>query len=562
MARWKKYLRRGCLLAAGVLLAAGASFWILDRLYPFPMQSLEQLPSSVRLEGWDATALQIQLGSDEQWRRPVPLDAISLHLVAATIAVEDHRFYEHHGVDPLAILRAATQNVLGGEVISGASTISMQLVKMISAPAPRDWRTKAVEAFRALQLERLLTKQEIIEQYLNLAPYVGNHRGAESAALALFGKHAGDLSLDEATLLAGLPQAPTRYAPSLHAERALARRDRVLEAAVRAGQLSQSTALQAAAAPLILNSTERPKLAPHFSAMALGRRPGGGRSTLDAHFQQRAEELVARHARALPAGSDIAVCVIELESAAVRALVGSADPSDPLDGQVNGATAWRSPGSALKPFIYAAGFEAHVLDASSILEDSAIELAGWRPQNFDGDFSGRVSVQDALRRSLNIPAILAAKRAGLQRVIGVLESAGVKFRGQSARRAGLGLATGAAEVRLIDLTNAYATLGREGVFVRLRLFEDEARESRRVLSSETCAALHQILSSENRVPELSPEAPRFCWKTGTSSGFRDAWALGHDERYAIGVWVGHFSGAGDPAFVGAEAASPLLVDLF
>ncbi|MDF1839137.1 MAG: transglycosylase domain-containing protein, partial [Planctomycetota bacterium] len=424
---------------------------------------------------------------------------------------------------------------------------------------------KAIEAFRALQVERLLTKDEILERYLNLAPYVGNHRGVESASLELFAKHAADLSRPEAYLLAGLPQSPTRHNPRRHPESSRARRATVLAAAVNTGQLEASMATDIGQSNPRLESAPRPVLAPHFARLAFAERPGGGRTTLDSALQLRCENLVERHAARLPEGSDIALVAIDLETGAVRALIGSADPGDPIDGQVNGATAWRSPGSALKPFLYATAFEAHLATPETWIDDSPMELAGWSPQNFDGDFSGMVTATDALHRSLNIPAMRITKLAGLTRTIGVLESAGVRFRPGSAQAAGLALATGAAEVRLIDLTNAYATLGRNGQFKPWVLYADQAAEPASgptVLSPRTCESLHTILSTRHRIQAARPDAHHFCWKTGTSSGFRDAWSLGHDDHYAIGIWIGHFSGAPSPEFIGAQAATPLLVDFF
>jgi penicillin-binding protein 1C len=562
MSRSRKLL---CLTLAAALLvplAGVGSFHALDALYPFPEEQLRAAPASPRLESHERRTTFERLADDEQWRRPLPLAEISPWLIEATISVEDHRFRQHAGVDPLAIARAAAQNLLGGSVVSGASTITMQVVKLTSPPGPRTLRRKVVEAFRALQLERLRTKDEILELYLNLAPYGGNHCGIESGALAHFGKHAADLSLDEATLLAGLPQSPTRYAPARHPERALARRERVLEAAVRTGGLPPAQAARAGEASLQLAAAPRSELAPHFARLAFSRRAEGGRITLDTTLQQTVEALVSRHTLDLPEHADVSVCLIELESGALRCLVGSSDIDDPLDGEVNGATAWRSPGSALKPFVYAAAFEAHLLTSESVLSDTELELDGWTPKNFDEEFSGDVTVCEALRRSLNIPALRAARRAGLHRVGGVLESCGVRFRSGALDAAGLSLVTGGAEVRLLDLTNAYATLGRNGVFVELRVFEDEPLLERRTLSAATCAQLHAILDSRARLPEAREGAARFCWKTGTSSGSRDAWALGHDDRYAVGVWAGRFSGSGDPAFVGSAAAAPLLAEIF
>jgi penicillin-binding protein 1C len=561
---WRRWLRRSAWAAAGIPVLGLFTFLALDAAFPLPDELLKTPPSSPRLYASDISTLQVLLASDEQWRKPVPLAAISPALIEATIAVEDRRFREHLGVDPLAILRAAQQNATSGRTLSGASTITMQLVKMLSDRPARTLRNKAIEAFRAVQLERELSKDQILELYLNAAPYVGNHRGIESASLVLFGKHAADLSRPEAYLLAGLPQSPTAYNPTRHPERALARRAMVLAAAVESARLDPPAAERIAASELRLMSAPRPILAPHFARMAFDQRPSGGSTTLDSALQMRCEQLIERHAAQLPEGCDVALVVIELESGAVRALIGSADIHDPIDGQVNGATAWRSPGSALKPFLYATAFEANLATPETWIDDAPIELAGWSPQNFDGDFSGMVRATDALRRSLNIPAMRIAGLAGLTRCIGVLASAGVRFRPGAAQAAGLALATGAAEVRLIDLTNAYATLGRGGSYKPWILFEDADSDplGTPVLSSNTCQSLHNMLSTEQRFQPPRPDAHHFCWKTGTSSGFRDAWSLGYDNQHAVGIWIGNFSGTPDPAFVGSQAATPLLVDVF
>ncbi|MBL4771232.1 MAG: penicillin-binding protein 1C, partial [Planctomycetes bacterium] len=536
-----------------------------DALYPLPGELLAAPPKNPSLFARDVSPVQVLLASDEQWRKPVALHEISQTLIEATIAVEDQRFRQHVGVDPLAILRAVKQNALSGRTLSGASTLTMQLVKMQSRHLKRNLANKLNEAFRALQLERELSKDQILELYLNVAPYVGNHRGIESASLALFAKHAADLSQAEAYLLAGLPQSPTFYNPNRRPKNALARREMVLAAAVQTGQLDEEEARRISNTRLTFEDSPRSIVAPHFARLAFNARPAGGRTTLDTALQQRCEQIVQEHSARLPEGNDIALIVIELETGAVRALIGSADVLDPIDGQVNGATAWRSPGSALKPFLYAAAFEAGLATPKTQIDDSPMELAGWTPGNFEGDFSGSVSATDALRRSLNIPAMRIARLAGLTRTIGVLESSGVRFRPGTAQAAGLALATGAAEVRLIDLTNAYATLGRNGTFKPWVLFEDQTDTplaGNRVLSEKTCDHLHGMLSTRKRFEAARQNAHHFCWKTGTSSGFRDAWSLGHDDQYAVGIWVGNFSGTGHPAFVGSQAATPMLTDVF
>ncbi|MFT5199251.1 MAG: penicillin-binding protein 1C, partial [Planctomycetota bacterium] len=425
---WRRCLRRTAWAALGIPALGLLSFFALDVAYPLPDELLKTPPISPRLYASDISTLQVLLASDEQWRKPVPLAAISPSLIEATIAVEDRRFRDHLGVDSLAILRAAQQNATSGRTLSGASTITMQLVKMLSDRPARTLRNKAIEAFRAVQLERELSKDQILERYLNAAPYLGNHRGIESASLVLFGKHAADLSQPEAYLLAGLPQSPTAYNPTRHPERALARRAMVLAAAVESAHLDPAAAERIAATELRLVSAPRPMLAPHFARMAFDQRPSGGPTTLDSALQVRCEQLIESHAAQLPEGCDVALVVIELESGAVRALIGSADIQDPVDGQVNGATAWRSPGSALKPFLYATAFDANLATPETWIDDTPIELAGWSPQNFDGNFSGMVRATDALRRSLNIPAMRITELAGLTRCTGVLVSAGVRFR--------------------------------------------------------------------------------------------------------------------------------------
>jgi penicillin-binding protein 1C len=471
----------------------------------------------------------------------------------ATIAVEDQRFREHQGVDPLAAVRAVGQLVREGGVVSGASTITMQVCRM-TEPRERTLSAKAIESFRALQLEARCTKDEILERYLNLAPYGGNVRGVACAAERWFGKRPADLSLEEAALLAGLPQSPSRLRPDRYPARARARRDFVLSRMLAVGLLDRAQYERACAAPVVLAPRPPRATAPHVAEMAFARRPAGGRTTLDLDAQREVERIVAEGAGDLPPESDLAVVVIDIETAELRALIGSPDARDPRDGLVNGALARRSPGSTLKPFVFAAAIESGRLDPHGVVDDSPLDLAGWTPENFEGGFDGEVSVAEALRRSLNVPSLRVASRAGLHRCLGVMEGCGLRFPRGTATRSGLALVTGATEVRLFDLTNAYATLGRGGVHRPVRLFPDEPAPSRRVLTESTCEVLTGILSDAGASP--------FAWKTGTSSSHRDAWAVGHDGRLAIGVWIGRFGGAGRVEYTGRRVAEPLLRRLF
>ena len=349
------------------------------------------------------TLLRI-VGSDDQWRQPVPLDEISPWMVQATIAVEDERFRLHPGVDPIAIVRATGQNILNRDIVSGASTITMQVCRMMDK-RPRTVKAKTVEAFRALQLECILSKEEIIEKYLNIAPYGGNIRGVESASRIYFGKRARDLSLGEAALLTGLPKSPTAYRPDRYPETARMRRSTVLRRMAELDMITEEQRAAADAEPVFMAGPIREHAAPHAAWLALQRRQEGGRTTIDIHIQREVERLAEDRARLLPEGTDQAVVVIEIQSGDIVALLGSSDYWDTVDGQVNGVLARRSPGSALKPFIYAAAFEARRLRPDSVVYDVPIERAGWSPRNFDRTFSGELTAAEALRRSLNVPAI-------------------------------------------------------------------------------------------------------------------------------------------------------------
>jgi len=576
-----RVLRRAAGLALVVALVAAAALWWLDRRYPFPLERLAR-PASVELGAVDGTELARRVAADGQWRKPAPLAKLGTWLPLATVAIEDRRFWSHPGVDARAVVRAAVVDLRARRVREGASTITMQLVGL-TLETPRTFRGKLVEALRALQLERALEKEEILERYLALAPYGRNLSGAVTAAQRWFGKAPQDLSLDEAALLAGLPQGPSRLRPDRHPERALARRRSVLEALHTGGWIDEVEFERAAAAPLGLvggafegdSSAPRARRtgataidASHVAGWALAQRPTGGTTLIEPDLQREVERIVAAHVPHLPPGTDVAVVIIDVERAALIALVGSADPTDPVDGQVDGARALRSPGSALKPLVYAAAFESGRFDARSILDDGPVELGGWRPSNFDGGNDGPVRLDEALRRSLNLPALRVAQAVGVERCIGLIEAAGARLEPAAASRAGLTLVTGGTPVRLVELTNVYATLARGGLFEPVRVFADEPRRTPlRAVTQRACEMVTAILSSSERAPSIRGGASHvaarpFMWKTGTSSGHVDALAVGHDGRVALGVWVGRFDGGGHPAYTGSEAAEPILAELF
>lgn len=561
-----RYLKWTAAILVALATVSTIAFVAAWHAFPFPVVRLEKWSVSPTVLDAKGRPMLSVVGADEQWRRPIPLDQMSPWLIQATIAVEDERFYRHHGVDPLAVLRAAGQNIVSRRIVSGASTLDMQLCRMMD-DRPRTFVAKAIESFRALQLNRLKSKDEILELYLNVAPYGGNLRGVEAASWAYFDKRTKDLSLPEAALLAGLPQSPSRYRPDRHLALAVKRQRVVLGRMLAEQMISQEQFAQARRVPIRICKGRRPPHASHAAWLALRHRPEGGRTTVDLDIQDLVEKTTRDHLQYLPAGTEAAVVVLDVDQAAIVAMLGSGDPADPVDGQVNGALSQRSPGSALKPFIYATAFELKRLNGDSIVYDLPVARAGWTPSNFDKSFSEETTAGEALRRSLNVPAILTAEAIGLARCCGTLRSAGVSLPADAERRGGLALAVGGIEVTLLDLTNAYATLARAGVHRPTRLFTDQSAPAVRALEPEVCDAIDHILSSRQRRPHLlaacdGDQPPWFMWKTGTSSGRRDAWAVGHNRRYAMGVWVGRFRGTGRDAYVGAEAAEPLLAGLF
>ena len=550
----------------GIFVLAVAGGAIANRVSPFPLQRLENQPASPMVTDRNGNILLSHVGVDDHWRYPVPLTSMSPWLMKATVAVEDERFWSHAGVDLISVGRAGLQDLYARRIVSGASTLTMQINRMLDN-RPRTFVSKTIEAFRALQLEHARDKNEILEIYLNMAPYGGNIRGVEAASRHYFDKTANDLSLAEAALLSGIPQSPSRLRPDRYPEKALRRRSTVLRRMSELRMITNEQRTKADAEPLHLARTCGRYAGRHAAHMALQRNPAGGKTTIDFEIQTKLEELVSSHKQQFDSRIQIAAVAIEIESAEIVALIGSADFDGPIDGQVNGALAPRSPGSALKPFVYAAAFEDRMINPQTIIYDMPVRLAGWRPRNFDRTFAGEVTATESLQRSLNMPAILLAQAVGLSRCAGILESAGIPLSEHAVARAGLSLVVGAVEVNLLDLTNGYATIGRRGIRMTPRLFLDDQADRAPALDANACAALDDILSSHNRRPRgmedlAEVDVPWFMWKTGTSSQRRDAWAVGHNGKYAIGVWVGCFSGAGNPGLVGARAAEPLLARIF
>lgn len=551
-------------MAAGAALGAAALVTAVVAV-PFPEKLIAGVAYSPEWAAADGTRIRSEPARDGQWSLRRDLGELSPWLTKATIAIEDKRFRSHPGVDPLATARALADNLRHARRVSGSSTLSMQLCRILT-DRPRTWWVKLDEALLALRLERAHTKDEILTLYLNLAPYGGNRRGVEAAALAYFGKNARELTLAEAALLAGIPQSPERLRPDLHPEAALVRRAAVLRAMVAAGYITEARRLAADAEPLPAKVPPPPVVAPHLGRLAAQRRPAGARLTLDITLQREVERVMAT-AGAGARDLQAAVVIERLDTASIVGWVGALPGH--AAGLVDHARRLRSPGSTLKTFAYALAFEDRKLTPESALPDTPADIFTWAPKNHDDRLRGEVTVGQALRESLNLPALAVTRDVGLRRARATAEACGVPCPPEAARRAGLSWVVGGAEVRLAALTEAYATLGRGGLAAPPRLFTDEPLpQPRRVLSIETCAALDHCLGvSDEHLPRGWENLPAdrrawFMWKTGTSSGGRDAWSVGHNGRYAIGVWVGRSAGAGPAALTSRTHAEPLLAALF
>lgn len=552
------------------------------------------------------TLLYAFTGKGEQWCFPRGLDEISPRLINATLAAEDRRFQKHPGVDPMAALRALWQNTTRGHVASGASTLTMQLVKRTEA-TPRSMRGKLGQMLSALRLERAANKRQILETYLNSAPYGGNLLGVEAAARRWFGKPASELILSEAALLAGLPKSPTALHPLRHPERALARRNLVLSQMRAAGFIDEAECRQALAAPLGAEWHALPRQAPHLAMRLRAEAVAKGtvRTTLDAEIQGRVQAMAARHLQRFNGEiTNVAVMVLDVGEGSVLARVGSADFfSGAIAGQVDLCRAPRSPGSTLKPFTYALAMERQKAYATEQLFDGTLDYGGYNPGNFDGSYNGLVSATEALRLSLNVPAVMLLDRVGVEPLCAFLRKAGFATLNRPAAEYGLGLTIGDCEVSLESLAGAYLMLARLGEYQPPQIVEGACGTAApgcqsvpsapdrqagapvlnagdrqagapvlhypdRLLSRGTALALYQMLDQpfpaelDRNLVSMGGYTPRVCWKTGTSSGLHDAWALAFNRHYLVAVWMGNSDGRSSRRLIGAQAALPLAGQVF
>lgn len=553
-----------------VLTSALAIIALADLLLPPPVHRGSEVSAIVtdRKGYW----LHAFATEDGRWRFSADLDRIDAVFVRELIAIEDKRFWSHWGVDPLAVARAGLGAIQSGRIVSGASTITMQTARLLE-PRDRHLGSKIIEMLRALQLERRLTKREILELYLTMAPYGGNLEGVRAASLVYYGREPDRMTPAERAMLIALPQAPEARRPDRRSAAAAHSRSMILKRLVAAGMLQSATAAEAEMAPLIGRRKAFPRFAYHAAAERARQRRGASSaitSTIDIVKQQTAERLLADHIATARDGATAAAIVVDDRTGEVLASVGSSG-LDAAGGWIDLTDRTRSPGSLLKPFIYALAFEDGAIGANTIIDDMPRGFGGYRPENFDRTYRGEVRVKDALQHSLNVPAVATLERVGVERFAAMLAETGAKFRRRKRAddRASLAFALGGAGVTLRDVATLYAGLANGGRVKPLKwTIEDEPDiGSVQLFAGDTAARINNILrgtpSLSGRAPAaLSDSAPIIAYKTGTSYGYRDAWAAGHADGLTVVVWVGRADGAPRPGETGRKAAAPLLFALF
>jgi penicillin-binding protein 1C len=545
------------------VLAVIALLWLADRIWPLPLPK-DDLARVALAE--DGTPLWRFADANGVWRYPVQTREVSPYYLDALLTYEDRWFYEHPGVNPLALMRATWQNLTGARVVSGGSTLSMQVARLLD-PHSRTLHGKLRQLWRTAQLEWHLSKDEILNLYLNRAPFGGTLQGVAAASWAYLGKSPAQLTHAEAALLAVLPQAPSRLRPDRHPQRAQQARDKVLRRLAEFQVWPQSAVDEALEEPLLLAPRLEPSLAP-LLARRLNRpdSPPLIRTTLDATLQRRLEDLLLGWRARLPEHTSAAILVVEEETMAVRAYLGSVDINDAKRfGHVDMISALRSPGSTLKPFLYGMALDEGLIHSESLLQDVPRRYGDYRPGNFSMGFSGAVPASTALSSSLNLPAVQLLEAYGPKRFAAQMRIGGVPLALPALAEPNLALILGGAGSRLEDLVSGYSAFARDGRSAAIRLQPDDTLKERPLLSPGSAWIVRRILSGQAR-PDRDPRAelvqrPVLAWKTGTSYGFRDAWALGVGPRYLIGVWIGRPDGTPVPGQFGLASAAPLMLQV-
>jgi len=553
------YLRWGTAALLTVLL-------VLDLAFPPPLP--RQRDTSTLVVARDGTPLRAFADADGVWRYPASADSVSPLYLQALLNYEDRWFWRHPGINPWGLLRAGKQWLFEQRIVSGGSTLTMQVARILDPHTRTPWG-KAKQLLRAMQLELHLSKAQILALYLERAPYGGTIEGVEAASWAYLGKPASQLSHAEAALLAVLPQSPSRLRPDRHPEAAQRARDKVLERLVSLGVWSREEVDDARIEPVVTRALQPPLHAALLAQRLRSAQPRAARieSTLDIGLQRTLEERVSSYFSQLPERTSAALLVVDNRTLEARAYVGSVAFGDKQRlGHVDMVQAWRSPGSTLKPFLYGMALDDGLIHSESLMVDAPQSFGGYRPGNFDAAFNGPVSAATALRLSLNVPAVDLLDRVGSARFAARLSHAGINLRFPHGSAPNLSLILGGTGARLEDLVGTFAAFNRNGIAGRVRYTAQDAVIERRLMSPGAAWITREVLESNPR-PGYGTGTfdvtgrPRVAWKTGTSYGYRDAWAIGTTRHYTVGVWVGRPDGTPLPGQYGAVTALPLMFEV-
>ena len=572
--KFKKTGKRVALVLVGLALL----FLLIDWIVPVKTD----IPFAPVVEARDGTVLHTWLAKDQQWRIKTRLDEITPELKKAIVFKEDKHFYHHPGVNLLAVFRAIFNNVFHLKTTSGASTITMQVARMLD-PEPRTYFNKCLEMYRSLQLELHYSKDEILQLYLNLVPYGSNIQGVKAASLLYFNKTPDHLSLAEITALSIIPNRPNSLVMGKDNALIVKERNKWLERFGKANLFPQSVINDAMQEPLTAYRHNAPNSVPQFAVRMKKNHPGelDIHSSLDLRMQRNAEGIVTDYVNQLKLHNinNASVLIVDNQTHQVLTYIGSSDFADRYHyGQVDGVCALRSPGSTLKPLLYGISFDRGVITPKSVIADVPISIKGYSPENYDKLFRGNVTVEYALSNSLNIPAVKLLDKEGVGDFISTLNRAGFASIFQRRKKIGLSLILGGCGVRLDELTALYTSFANDGQYypISFTVPDTNLHRSKETHSADSGVSIMsrsadymvtRILSELHRpdLPNAFDEAqgiPHIAWKTGTSYGRKDAWSIGYNKRYTIGVWLGNFSGAGVQELSGANTATPLLFKLF
>ncbi len=552
--------------AALVVLATGAAFALVtaDRTFPPPLEAATLVSTEV-LDA-DGQLLRAFATGDGIWRLKTTATDVDPQFLRMLVAYEDQRFYAHSGIDPYALARAAVQLLTHGRIVSGASTLSMQVARLIEPRDSRSISAKLRQMARAVQIERRLSKAQILDLYLTLAPYGGNLEGVRAASLAYFGKEPRRLSVAEAALLVALPQSPEARRPDRFPDIARAARAKVLDRKTVAVVVGEGEAERADLSPVPRIRRPLPALAAHLAEAARRKAPDASRlsTTLRFPIQQGLEAVAASAASHLPPKTSLAMLMADSTTGEIVAEIGSAAAFDAArSGWIDMTRAIRSPGSTLKPFIYGLAFEEGVVAQESMIEDRPSDFSGYRPRNFDMSYQGDVSIRQALQLSLNVPAVRLLEAVGPGRLMVRFRRADVRPILPAGEAPGLAIGLGGVGMTLKDLVQLYAGLANDGTPVHLGdgVHDQPARDiAQPLLDPVAVWNVTDILSGV-----LPPQGSRklgLAYKTGTSYGYRDAWSVGYDGRYVLGIWVGRPDNGAVPGITGYGTAAPILFEAF